>query len=143
MPQKRSTEKCAAENKVTFVSDWLIDGSYFIVEQPVGHTALNGNLPHAETAVSENAACCQLWQYLCSHWGRVCVNLCPASQSTGAFLLQTASKLFHKWFSAAEAKHLAALVEKRSRIFTSTVSVSRSLHVETCGINTKKNNHKL
>lgn len=86
--------ECAAENKVTFVSDWLIDGSYFIVEQPVGHTALNGNLPHAETAVSENVARCQLWQYLCSHWGRVCVNLCPTSQSTGAFLLQTASSSF-------------------------------------------------
>lgn len=85
-PEEKHWER-TAENKVTFVSDWLIDGSHFIVEQPVGHTALNRNLAHTETAVSENAAWCQLWQYLCSHRGRVCVNLCPASPSAGASLL--------------------------------------------------------
>lgn len=113
-PEAKYWER-TAENKVTFVSDWLIDGSHFIVEQPVGHTALNRNLAHTETAVSENAAWCQLWQYLCSHWGRVCVNLCPASPSAGAFLLQTASKLFCKRSAAAEAQHWAALLKKKGK----------------------------
>ena len=50
---------------MTFVSDWLIDGDEFIVEQPVGHTAPTRNLAHAETAVLENAAC--------ANCGNICV----------------------------------------------------------------------
>lgn len=49
---------------MTFVRDRLIDGNEFIVEQPVGHTALTKNLAHTETAVLENAACAN------------CVNIC-------------------------------------------------------------------
>lgn len=135
-PQMRNTE-CTVENKVTFVHDWLIDGSHFIVEQPVGHMALSRNLAHMETAVSENAAWCQLWQYLCSHWGCVCVNLCPPMLSAGVFLLQTASKLFHKRHAAAEAQHWAALLE-RGLQNSQQFLFSQSPHVEMCGRNTKK-----
>lgn len=42
---------------MAFVSDWLIDGDEFIVEQPVGHTAPTRSLARTETAVLENAAC--------------------------------------------------------------------------------------
>lgn len=135
-PDEKYWER-TVENKVTFVRDWLIDGSHFIVEQPVGHMALSRNLAHMETAVSENAAWCQLWQYLCSHWGRVCVNLCPPMPSAGVFLLYTASKLFHKQRAAAEAQHWAALLERglqNSQLFL----FSQSPRVEMYGRNTKK-----
>lgn len=98
----------AAENKVTFVSDWLIDGVEFIVERPVGHTAPTRNLAHTETAVLESAAC--------ANCGNICV-LCGASLRgvcvwICALRPRLQAKLIDKLLAAAEMQRRAFLLKR-------------------------------
>lgn len=74
-PRREELLLVYSSNKVTFVSDWLIDGDEFIVKEPVGDKALTDNWTPTETAVLENAACanCDNICVLCGVVLRTCL----------------------------------------------------------------------